>query len=645
MAAFATKALKRDDRRLIIHFDYDCFVSLLQDIFTFIRYFTLGCLIMLYAAVFEKEDPKLRYMPLAVQQKQIIVTCNYEARRQGLHKLQRVTEARKTCPNAVIVLGEDLTRFRNASKENYDFLKRFAWSGRAERLGFDEVFIDVTDMVDYNLEMLNPHSLQSSFFHLSRNDPTLGFGFDCSNIAGHVVPENHTGIDTAMDQDIGSLYMRLLLGSHLAQHLRHQLEEHQGYSSTVGISTSKLISKLIGNVNKPKGQTTLLPPYTAPDNGESNIASFLDEHDIGKIPGIGFKSAQKIRDHVLARPAAFDNGLVYGGTKENVKVRDVRLFPFMGVEVLEKLLGGSGSPKDIARRVWSLINGIDTSEVGRTREVPQQISIEDSYIRLDAMAEVERELKLLSRSLLTRIRIDLSCMEDHDDVPVEDEGTELATNGTPSSRQWLAYPKTLRLTTRPRPALNPDGTRSRTFNRISRSCDMPSLVLNLSDSIEDQSEVLVRETLIPLFQKLHPEKSEWDLSLMNLCAASISLTARSSRDGAGRDISKMFKMQERVLKDWKVEERDAAPVNIYSADLDEGLLEAVENEPLVATKETFGAVVANGKDEAIQETQENDNIWESDDEVPGLNYTCTMCGLAMPDFAITAHERFHDLPD
>ena len=92
-----------------------------------------------YAAVFEKEDPKLRYLPLAVQQKQIIVTCNYEARRQGLYKLQRVTEARRKCPDAIIVLGEDLTPFRNASKENYDFLKRFAWSGKVERLGFDEV--------------------------------------------------------------------------------------------------------------------------------------------------------------------------------------------------------------------------------------------------------------------------------------------------------------------------------------------------------------------------------------------------------------------------------------------------------------------------------------------------------------------------
>ncbi len=92
-----------------------------------------------YAAVFEKENPKLRYLPLAVQQKQIIVTCNYEARRHGLYKLQRVTEARRQCPEVIIVLGEDLNRFRNASKENYNFLRKFAWSGRVERLGFDEV--------------------------------------------------------------------------------------------------------------------------------------------------------------------------------------------------------------------------------------------------------------------------------------------------------------------------------------------------------------------------------------------------------------------------------------------------------------------------------------------------------------------------
>jgi len=58
---------------------------------------------------------------------------------QGLHKLQLIKDAKKVCPEVVIVLGEDLTRFRNASKELYNFLKSFSWNSKAERLGFDEV--------------------------------------------------------------------------------------------------------------------------------------------------------------------------------------------------------------------------------------------------------------------------------------------------------------------------------------------------------------------------------------------------------------------------------------------------------------------------------------------------------------------------
>jgi DNA polymerase iota len=89
--------------------------------------------------VFEAENPALKAQPLAVQQKYLLVTCNYEARRRGLYKMQSVAEAKKVCPDVVIVLGEDLTRFRNASKELYNFLQRSIWSGQAERLGFDEV--------------------------------------------------------------------------------------------------------------------------------------------------------------------------------------------------------------------------------------------------------------------------------------------------------------------------------------------------------------------------------------------------------------------------------------------------------------------------------------------------------------------------
>lgn len=39
----------------------------------------------------------------------------------------------------MIILGEDLTKFRDVSKSLYGFLRGFTWSQKVERLGFDEV--------------------------------------------------------------------------------------------------------------------------------------------------------------------------------------------------------------------------------------------------------------------------------------------------------------------------------------------------------------------------------------------------------------------------------------------------------------------------------------------------------------------------
>lgn len=322
-------------------------------------------------------------LPLAVQQKQIIVTCNYEARRRGLYKLQLVQEAKKTCPDMILVLGEDLTRFRNASKDNYNFLRGYSWSNKVERLGFDEVFMDVTDLVDYNSTLLNHNDLTTSFFHLDHSDPTVGFPFDASSVFGHTFPPASTALaskfvdtESSCSSDSVNLLLRLRLGSHLARYLRHQLEEQQGYTCTVGIGTNKLNSKLVGNLNKPNGQTTLVPPYNPdPRDGRSNVIDFIDDFDIGKIPGIGFKVAQRIRNHLLGRPAASNAGLVYGGTKENVNVRCVRTSEGMGPELLSRLLAGPGVPRDLGDKVWGLIHGVDDTEVVKAKEVPQQISI------------------------------------------------------------------------------------------------------------------------------------------------------------------------------------------------------------------------------------------------------------------------------
>ena len=54
---------------------------------------------------------------------------------------------------------------------------------------------------------------------------------------------------------------------------------------------------------------------------------------------------------------------------------DVRRYPGMNGDVLEKLLAGPGTPKGLGEKVWGLINGIDDSEVAKAKDVPRQISI------------------------------------------------------------------------------------------------------------------------------------------------------------------------------------------------------------------------------------------------------------------------------
>lgn len=94
-----------------------------------------------YAQVFENKNPALRSRALGVKQKNILATCNYNARRLGVKKLMLITEAKKICKDLVLVDGEDLTPFRDVSKILFNFLRSHSWNNRVERLGFDEVFM------------------------------------------------------------------------------------------------------------------------------------------------------------------------------------------------------------------------------------------------------------------------------------------------------------------------------------------------------------------------------------------------------------------------------------------------------------------------------------------------------------------------
>jgi DNA polymerase iota len=337
----------------------------------------------------------------------------------------------------------------------------------------------------------------------------------------------------------------------------------------------------------------------------------MDQLDLHKVPGVGYKMVKKIMSKVLGRPPIFHHdALIFFGTDEKVTVADVRTFPGMGPDLLEEILGGVGSPKGIGGFVWSLLHGVDSSEVGKVKRVPSQISQEDSYMKyLHSMEEVHEQLLLLSVRLIKRMHVDL--MEDDE---------ELFDQSSNNSRRWLAHPKTIRLSTRPRPPTGADGVRARTFQRLSKSAPLPTFIFNVKDTVKDLAERLVGELLMGMFRKLHPEKVGWNLSLINIAVTNMVETAAETKDSEGRDIGRMFRIQEDVLKDFRV--LDGPPKSPEFPDV-----------PLMEGEEA--------SNELGSETSEMD--WAPEAEEDDYLQTCTYCQVRLPQFAMTAHEQYHML--
>ncbi|KAI1101907.1 DNA/RNA polymerase [Jackrogersella minutella] len=607
----AARAPKRNDDRVILHFDYDCF----------------------YASVFENANPALKGLPLGVKQKSILATCNYAARARGVKKLMLISEAQKICPDLVIINGEDLTPFRDASKKLWSVLRSHSWNDRVERLGLDEVFLDVTDVVTYNQELLNRNALQDSFFQLSRHDPEKGFNFDATRFFGCVQPSVDPKEATSFLDN--PLCARLLLASHLAGYLRHKLEEDFGYTSSGGIATNKVLAKLAGSVHKPKDQTTLLSL-----RGD-DVQAFMDSHKLRQIPGVGSRIAQLVQDHVLlsAKTNTDSHDLEIGA---KVTVRDVRLHPSMSADLLERVLDRPGAERGSGEKVWNLLHGVDASEVKEASDVPSQISIEDTYMSkpLNTPAEITRELHALATSLVKRMRVDLTVVDEQD----------LSDPDSQPQQRWAAYPKTLRLSTRCRPNPNTPSTSTpaaETFTRNSRSQPLPSFVLNLRDeSAEAVAERLASEVLPPMFRRLNPERQGWNLALINICVANMVMVAGPDETGngaaRGRDIARMFRTQEDKLKEWTVYDPTPAhsdtttPVSAYVTSLVEGAVWVEDDE----FEDTERELIEEAEP-VVTALDSDADAWEEEEE----SHRCHLCGHAIPVFAISAHERFHSIGD
>ncbi|XP_029960529.1 DNA polymerase iota [Salarias fasciatus] len=306
--------------RVILHFDLDCF----------------------YAQVEMIRNPALRQVPLGIQQKYIIVTCNYVARERGVTKLMSVTDALEKCPELVLVRGEDLTHYRDMSYKVTELL--LSYSPLVERLGFDENFMDVTEMVERRLGQTAESSSLSFTGHVY------------SRIAADVEAIDH---------------QRLALGSHIAAELREAIHSKLGLTGCAGIANNKLLAKLVSGTHKPNQQTALLP---------ENISDIMDSlSGLRKVPGVGHQTAKRLQALGL------------------VAVKDLQLCS------LRDLVREFGSAT--AQRLKNLALGVDESPVTPTG-APQSLSDEDSFKKMSSPKEVQEKIQQLLTSLVERMHKD-----------------------------------------------------------------------------------------------------------------------------------------------------------------------------------------------------------------------------------------------
>lgn len=169
--------------RKIIHVDMDCF----------------------YAAVEIRENPNLKGKPVAVggspEQRGVLTTCNYEARKFGLHSAMASARAVKLCPD-LILIRPDFSLYKQVSAQIHEIFRRY--TDIIEPLSLDEAYLDVTD---------------------------------CEKCSGSA--------------------------TWIAQSIRRTIFNELNLTASAGIAPLKFLAKIASDQNKPDGQF-VIPPENVP---------------------------------------------------------------------------------------------------------------------------------------------------------------------------------------------------------------------------------------------------------------------------------------------------------------------------------------------------------------------------------------------
>lgn len=310
--------LPADHRRVVIHLDADCF----------------------YAQVEMVRDPSLRDKPLGVKQKNLMVTSNYVARSMGVKKSMWIKEALEALPDLILVDGSDLTHYRQCSSEISAVARTF--TADVERLGLDENFVDVTEILDDYIEES-----------------------DSSKIEGHVYGDKEPEETLPGDPCGCGCRERLIAGALVAKRIRQQIVRATGITCCAGVAHNKLLAKLVSGYYKPDQQTVLFPWL---------VQQLMNSLDLTRsIPGIGSTMCK---------------------TLEELGVHTVKDLQNSSLALLH-----SKFDDETSKRLRDLSFGIDEAPVRRSGK-PQTIGLEDAFRKVNNVDVVQgKYLTLLDRLL------------------------------------------------------------------------------------------------------------------------------------------------------------------------------------------------------------------------------------------------------
>ncbi len=110
-------------KKTIIHIDMDAF----------------------FASIEVRDDPSLKGKPLIIgalpEERGVVSTCSYEARKYGIHSAMNIKEAYRRCPHGIYMHG-DHRKYAEASRQIHEIMLKY--TDLIEFVALDEGYMDVT---------------------------------------------------------------------------------------------------------------------------------------------------------------------------------------------------------------------------------------------------------------------------------------------------------------------------------------------------------------------------------------------------------------------------------------------------------------------------------------------------------------------